>query len=137
QQEEPDEPEAVPSQRAPALVTCAALGVAAVWSAAVVVAAQKPGRYDVHLFEAAYLVPQEHRPPRPDRVVIPGQDVWTELLAFPGYLPSGRSVATALDVSTSGSSNARLTVLLDGSVILDGKVTTVASTTIEGQPFDA
>ncbi|HEY3189163.1 MAG TPA: hypothetical protein VGJ70_16885, partial [Solirubrobacteraceae bacterium] len=110
------------SRFAPAAVAglLASLLVSGVVAAA---AAAHPGRYDAHVFEAGYFVPQATRPARADRVIRPGDDVWTLIWAFPGFLPPGCYEATPTGVTGPG----KLVVRVDRRAVADGTGT--------GRPF--
>ena len=93
------------------------------WVAAAFVAAREPGRYDPHVFEAGYFVPQQERPTRTDRVIAATDDVWTLAWSFPGFLPPGRYVAVLADARAEGTADARATVRLDGTTVLSTALT--------------
>lgn len=121
-------------RRAPMVVAIGAGAVMVGWTAAVLVAAREPGRHDPHVFEAGYFVPQMERPPRTDRVVRPGEDVWTLAWSFPGFLPPGRYVAVLADARAEDGVGGRATVRLDGRTVLTTPLTE-ESTSVTGPPF--
>ena len=83
----------------------------------------EPGRFDVNVFEAGYFVPQPDEPDRTDRVVQPGDDVWTLIWSFPGFLPPGRYQARATSVRAEGrGAPARLEVRVDGRAVVTADV---------------
>ena len=97
---------------------------------ATAVAAREPGCYDANVFEAAYFVSQPTRPDDVRRTVAPGEDVWTLIWAFPGFLEPGRYVATANGVEGQG----RLAVRVDGETVAGGAAGDGRSD-LRGQPF--
>jgi hypothetical protein len=117
-----------PDAMAVLALTSASLLVSAGIAAAAI---EKPGPYNAHLFEAAFFVPQWQRPARTDRVVAPGEEVWTLIWSFPGFLQPGeyRAVVTGLGGTGPGT---RLMVLVDGKTVFDSATN---QPTASGPPF--
>ena len=88
------------------------------------------------MFEAGYFVPQPTRPARTDRVVRPGEDVWTGIFTFPGFLPAGWYVASATGVRSETGAPARLVVRVDGDPVAAAEVG-AGPVTVRGAPFRA
>ena len=123
----------------PRFATVAVAGLAAAVLVGGVVGAAAtahPGHYDAHVFEAGFFVPQPTRPARTDRVVRPGEDVWTGIFAFPGFLPAGWYVASASGVRSETGAPARLVVRVDGHPVTAADVG-AGPVTVRGAPFRA
>ena len=123
----------------PRFATVAVAGLAAAVLVGGVVGAAAiahPGHYDAHVFEVGYFVPQPTRPARSDRVVRPGEDVWTGIFAFPGFLPAGWYVASASGVRSETGAPARLVVRVDGHPVAAADVG-AGPMTVRGAPFRA
>ncbi|HEX9890139.1 MAG TPA: hypothetical protein VGA69_11710 [Nitriliruptorales bacterium] len=114
--------------------TAAGLVLVVATTGAVAVAAREPGRYDAHVFEAGFFVPQFEPPVTTSRTVGPGEDVWTLIWAFPGFLPPGPYRAVVVGASASQGA-AELTVHVDGRPVVrmtpDGEPGSAV-----GEPFE-
>jgi hypothetical protein len=123
-----------PARASYAVAAFAGLSGSLLVSSAVAAASFAPAAYDPNVFEAGFFVPQPTRPLHTDRVVRPGEDVWTLIWSFPGFLPPGRYVVTATGLRSVTGDPATVSVRVDGVVVAAAQLGDRLDAVI-GEPF--